>query len=234
GVSILPANKTAGALAVFSDASRSFTDRDYANLRLLAGMAEYFLSKRGATLDPQSLFADSSEARMRARFLEELRTTSPQRVIHESGFDSPLAKRTEPVQIKVEDINVPGGSIHAAVSGDQDVPVAIQRTPAFPKKQAQEEPKDPLWKRYASWVVVSRERFMNAFARVHSIAPANWTVLTKALPAFTMLAGMSFFAGLLIASRQPLVVPLVSAAATYAARISPNVRQQLVIQPAIV
>src|SRR5262249_37941695 len=95
------------------------------------------------------------------------------------------------------------------------------------------EQKYSFWKRFEALGATSHERFMNTFARVRSIAPVNWTVLRNALPAFTMLAGMSFFAGLLIGNRQPLVVASVSAAATVAPHISTNVNQQPKQQPTI-
>jgi hypothetical protein len=58
-IALLPGGRIAGALAVFSDPSRTFTERNYANLRLLAGLAQYVLAKWVAGQEQDSLDASA-------------------------------------------------------------------------------------------------------------------------------------------------------------------------------
>jgi hypothetical protein len=54
-IALLPGRRIAGALAVFSDPSRTFTERNYSNLRLLAGLGQYVLRKWMAKQEQESL-----------------------------------------------------------------------------------------------------------------------------------------------------------------------------------
>jgi len=75
-IAILPGGKMAGALAVFSVQSRTFTERNYANLRLLAGLAQYVLIKRVEGREPQDSRDDSLEENPVTGTLLEIHATS--------------------------------------------------------------------------------------------------------------------------------------------------------------
>jgi hypothetical protein len=125
GIALLPGGRIAGALAVFSDPSRTFTERNYANLRLLAGLAQYILTKwlaeRG---QPDSPGTSPAERPDRSPFREIRVASSMARsasapLIFPESYPEPL--RHEPVP----DFYVPGVSTRAALGGLMNGPTQI-------------------------------------------------------------------------------------------------------------
>jgi len=75
-IAILPGGNIAGALAVFSNQSTTFTQRNYASLRLLAGLAQYALTKRVAGRKRQDSLDDSLEENPEKSVFFDIHATS--------------------------------------------------------------------------------------------------------------------------------------------------------------
>jgi len=115
-IALLPGGKIAGALAVFSDPSRTFTERDYANLRLLAGLAQYVLAKWVAGQEQDSRDASSEKDPDRNALLPIHVASSMER-----SAGPPLisrASRPEPFRREqIADVYLPGVDAHEALDG---------------------------------------------------------------------------------------------------------------------
>ncbi len=107
-IALLPGRRIAGALAVFADPSRTFTERNYANLRLLAGLAQYILTKWLAERD------QPEEALPTQLSIESL---FPARAYSPIACSPPfISREPEPARYEpIPDFYVPGLSTRAAL-----------------------------------------------------------------------------------------------------------------------
>jgi hypothetical protein len=241
-VALLPGGKMAGAVAVFADPSRTFTERNYANLRLLAGFAQYVLTKWIATQEQDSL-SDSTEADRARNALLALHSSSNQRsptapfvprlpspalsqsklsTAPDRGIDTQDAlawsknevrPTTDPTQ------SVSPSATHEILDVNSPLDSPAKPSSAEPSKY----PKDDRTRTAINAahqimhrlnaaasgakeiLIAQRSRFQHRSGRRMSFG-LSWRVVRQAVPAFVILAVMSFFAGLLTGGRQPLSV----------------------------
>jgi hypothetical protein len=216
-IAILPGGKMAGALAVFSVQSRTFTERDYANLRLLAGLAQYVLIKGVAGQERQDPRDDSLEENPVTGTLLEIHATSSM----ERSARAPLISRgPSPEHLQhgqIEPRCLSGVGARVAFRGVNDSPqngTGLQSLSASAALEARER-----MQRLAATALNAAEKSLR---RVRDVR-VNWRILKRAAPAFAVLAGMSFFAGLLTGARKP--VPNSSLIATAEAAAEPSTRR---------
>jgi hypothetical protein len=118
-VALLPGGNIAGAVAVFSDASRTFTERNYANLRLLAGFAQYVLTRWIAGQEQDSLDNSVAIGRGRNPLLAPLAPSS----INRSARAPFISRVPSPPPVPVEpipDLYIPGIGTRVALDGDRN------------------------------------------------------------------------------------------------------------------
>ena len=116
-IALLPGGRVAGALAVFSDPSRTFTERNYANLRLLAGLAQYVLT-RSATVPERDSLDDSAERYPDRNGLLGINASSSMARSARVPFIPP-ALRAEPLHREpIADVDLPGAGTHEALDVD--------------------------------------------------------------------------------------------------------------------
>jgi hypothetical protein len=118
-VALLPGDKIAGAVAVFSDASRTFTERNYANLRLLAGFAQYVLTKWIAGQEQESLDDSIDIARGRNHLLPTPARSSIDRSARAPFISPPPSSR--PLPEPIPDLYVPGIGTRVALADSNQV-----------------------------------------------------------------------------------------------------------------
>jgi len=194
-IAILPGGRIAGALAVFSNQSKTFTTRDYDNLRLLAGLAQYVLAKRVAERKPHDSLNDSLEENPDTRS-----ATAP--LMH----PAPASEYLPHGQIK--DVYVP------AVT----TPVALGES-ANKRSHAGTVLQSLSASRSASAALAARKRLQTLRAAALGAARntlrcvrdvrVNW--IAQAAPPFAILTVMCFFVALLTVNRQPLAGSSLSA-----------------------
>jgi hypothetical protein len=190
-IAILPGGRIAGALAVFSNQSTTFTTRDYDNLRLLAGLAQYVLAKRVAKRKPHDSLDDSLEENPDTRS-----ATAP------LMYPAPAPEYLQRGQIR--DVHVP--------------PVV---TPVALGESANKRPRTAaeLQSLSASAALAARrhmqslrtaalEAARNSLQCVRDVR-MNW--IAQAAPPFAILTVMCFFVALLTVNRQPLAGSSLSA-----------------------
>ena len=206
-IAILPGGTIAGALAVFSDQSRTFTERNYSNLRLLAGLAQYVLTKRMAGGKPQDLLDDSPEENPETSAFLAIHATSSM----ERGARDPLiSRRPSPEHIQHGQIEGPylaGVGTRVALGGGMNerpqIGTGLQPLSASAALEARER------MRLEATVLDAVETSLRHVRNVR----VNWRALKQAVPAFAILAVMSFFVGLLTGGRKPLAGNSLSATA---------------------
>lgn len=209
-IAILPGGKMAGALAVFSIQSRTFTERNYANLRLLAGLAQYVLIKRVAGREPQDSRDDSLEANPVTGTLLEIHATSSM----ERSARAPLISRRPPEHLQhgqIEHRRLPDVGARVAFCSLNDSPqigTGMQPLSASAALEARER-----MQRLAATTLNAVE---NSLRRVRGVR-VNWRTVKQAALTFAILAVMSFFAGLLTGGRKPLANSSLSTTAEAAA-----------------
>lgn len=202
GIAILPGSGVAGALAVFSDSTRTFTERDYANLRLLAGFAQYGLLKR----------APLAEARpprtTAAGYIPEEHSHAALVTAHEPALwtarsaHSPLLyQEPDPQPAHLLTIGSDTSQMRIVEAGDAtggDYPQAASgiRLPLHSSALEARERVLKLGHR-------ARKAARGILLRVRTVR-VNWLVVRQAIPAIAILAVMSFFVGVLTGSRQPM------------------------------
>jgi hypothetical protein len=195
-IAILPGGRIAGALAVFSNQSTTISKRNYANLRLLAGLAQYVLTKRVAGGKPQDSLDYSLEENPETSLFLEMHATSSM----ERSATTPLISHGP----------VPEHLQHGQI---EDVYVPAVRTPVPLGRSMNERPHTGtgLQSLSASAAPAARERMehlqaaaldamRNSLRRVRDVR-VNWTALKQATLPFAILAVMSFFVGLLTGGR---------------------------------
>jgi hypothetical protein len=207
-IAILPAGKIAGALAVFADPSRTFTDRDYANLRLLGGLAQYALTRTAARRGPQDSLAEWPEGNPESSaVLATLTTSSMQR----SARDAFATRGSSLEHAQIGNSYLHGDGTQVTPGGMNErrqIRSGTQSLWAF----ARLEPRKRM-QRLGSAAIVAWENSLRCVRNVR----VNWTVLKQAAPAIAILAVMSLFVGILIGGRQPLAVSLLNTTAKAAA-----------------
>jgi TPR repeat protein len=210
-IAILPGGKMAGALAVFSVQSRTFTERNYANLRLLAGLAQYILTKRVAGRERQDSRDDSLEENPVTGTLLEIHATSSM----ERSARAPLiSRRPSPEHLQhgqIEHHGLPDVGARVAFCGVNDSPqigTGLQSLSASAALEARER-----MQRLAATALNAAE---SSLRRVRDVR-VNWRTVKQAALTFAILAVMSFFAGLLTGGRKPLANSSLSTTAEAAA-----------------
>lgn len=215
-IALLPGRGMAGALAVFGDPSRTFTERNYANLRQLAGLAQYVLGKWIAAQEQNSpddaperdWDTDSIHAR-HARLPGEHGSTAP--FLRDAPRPPLHSQVTEPVTVVQSRTEAPPVET-AAISA----PALHARTHDLWKQLRQRL--EPL-RRLPAAALDATDRLLQHGRRMR----IPWTVVAQAAPAVVILAVMSFFVGLLTGGRQPVSVgPLNSVAQASAQPIAQN------------
>jgi len=196
-LAILPGGEIAGALAVFSIQSRAFTERDYANLRLLAGLAQYVLTKQVAGRERQDSPEDLQEENPVTGTLPGIHATPST----ERSVRAPLISRgPSPEHLQHRQIEhrcLPDVGARGALRGVKDssrIVTGFQSLSASAALEARER-----MQRLAATALKAAE---NSLRRVRDVR-VNWRTLKQAAPAFALLAWMSFFAGLLTGVRKP-------------------------------
>jgi Sel1 repeat-containing protein len=205
-IAILPGGKIAGVLAVFSDQSTIFNARNYSNLRLMAGLAQYVLTKRLAERKPQDSLDDSLERNPETSAFHEIHATSAM----ERSATDPLISRgpaSEHLQHgQQENVNVPAvGTPLASGERISEPPLTgsgLQSLSASAMPAAR-EPKQRLR-------AAALDAMRNSVRCVHDVR-VNWIALKQAAPAFAVLAVLSFSVGVLTYGRQPIVGRTLSA-----------------------
>jgi hypothetical protein len=197
-IAILPGRKMAGALAVFSVQSRTFTERNYANLRLLAGLAQYVLIKRVAGREGQDTLDDSPQENPVTGTLLEIHPTSSM----ERSARAPLISREpSPEHLQhgqTEPRCLPGVGARVTFGGVNErlqIGTGLQTLLASAALEGRER-----MQRLAATALKVAE---TSLRRVRDVR-VNWRIVRQAALAFAMLAMMSFFAGLLTGVRKPL------------------------------
>ncbi len=182
-IAILPGGRVAGALAVFSNQSTTFTTRDYDNLRLLAGLAQYVLAKRVAEKAHDSL-NDSLEENPDTRS-----ATAP------LMYPAPAPEYLPHGQI--EDVHVPAVGTTVALGGSANkrpqTGTEILSSSASAALAAR--------KRMQSLSAAALDAARNSLRCVRDVR-VNW--IAQAAPPFAILTVMCFFVALLTVNRQPL------------------------------
>jgi Sel1 repeat-containing protein len=208
-IAILPGGRIAGALAVFSNQSTAFTARDYANLRQLAGLAQYVLARRVAERKPHDSLDDSLEGNPDTRVFFKIHATS----LMERSATAPLmypAPTPEYVRHgKMENVYVP----------TVGTPVVLGRS-ANKRPQTGTEVRSlsasaalAIRKRMQSLRAVALDAARNSVRRVRDVR-VNWIALKQAAPPIAILTVMCFFVALLTSGgRQSLVGSSLSATA---------------------
>lgn len=233
-IAILPGGNIAGALAVFSNQLTTFTQRNYASLRLLAGLAQYALTKRVAGRKRQDSLDDSLEENPERRVVLEVHGIS---LMMERSATAPIISHgpaPEHVQHgQTEDVDVAAVGTPVALGGS-----ANKRLQTGTGLQS-------LW---ASAALAARETMQSLRAAALEVVRnslrcvrdvrVNWIALKQAAPAFAILAAMSLFVGLLTCGRQPLVGSSLRATAeatttpvTYSPGNSVNQRAPAMLSP---
>jgi len=185
-IAILPGGRIAGALAVFSNPSTTFTTRGYGNLRLLAGLAQYVLAKRVAERKPHDSLNDSLTSLM------ERSATAP------LMYPAPAPEDLQHGQIK--DVDMPAVGTPVALGGSVNkrpqTGTELQSLLASAALAAR--------KRMQSSRAAALEAARNSLRCVRDVR-VNWIALKQAVPPFAILTVMCFFAALLTSDRRPLV-----------------------------
>ncbi len=214
-IALLPGRGMAGALAVFADPSRTFTERDYANLRQLAGLAQYVLAKwiaaqeQNSTDDAQERDWKTGSIRAwHARLLSEHGSTVP--FLRDAPRPPLHSHVTEPVTVGQSRTEAPPVET-AAISA----PALHARTHGVWKQLRQRL--EPLRRLPAAASDITG-RLLQHGRRMR----IPWAIVAQAAPAVVILAVMSFFVGLLTGGRRPLSVgPLNPVAEASAQPIAP-------------
>jgi hypothetical protein len=199
-IAILPGGRIAGALAVFSNQSMTFTARDYANLRQLAGLAQYVLAKRVAERKPHASFDDSLEGNPDTSVFLKIHATS----LMERSATAPLmypAPTPEYLQHgRIEDVNVPAVGTPVVLGGS-----ANKRPQTGTELQSLSPPAAlAVRKRMESLRAAALDAARNALRRIRDVR-VNWTAVRQAALPLAILAVTSLFVGLFTTGRQPFV-----------------------------
>jgi hypothetical protein len=208
-IAILPGGKIAGALAVFSDPSRTFTERDYANLRLLGGLAQYVLTRTAAGREPQDSLAELPEANPEAIAFLGIHMTSS---IQCSARDPLISHEPLLEHAQIGNLYLPGDGNHVTPGGGMNAHHQIRAGTQSLWVSALLEPRKRM-QRLRTAAIIAWE---NSLRRVRNVR-VNWTVFKQATPAIAILAVMSFFVGILIGGCQPLAVSSLNTTAKAAA-----------------
>jgi Sel1 repeat-containing protein len=213
-IAILPGGKIAGALAVFSVQSRTFTQRNYVNLRLLAGLAQYILTKRVAGRERH----DSLDVLPKEHPVTDISPEMPVPSSIARSARAPFISRElsrEHVQHgQIEHRSLPGPDKPVAVGGVNERP---QIETGLPALSASAAPGDR--KHMQRLAATALNAAADSLRRVRKVR-VNWRALKQATPAFVILAVMSFFVGLVTGGRKPLANSPPSTAA--AAPVTPS------------
>lgn len=203
-IAILPGRRIAGALAVFSNPSKTFTTRDYDNLRLLAGLAQYVLAKRVAERKPHDSLNDAVEANPDTSVFQNIHATA----LMERSATAPLmypAPAPEYLQQgQIEDVHVPPVVTPVALGGSANkrpqTGTELQSLSASAALAAR--------KRLQSLRAAALDAARNSLRYVRDVR-VNW--IAQAAPPFAILTVMCFFLALLPVNRQPLAGSSLSA-----------------------
>jgi hypothetical protein len=207
-IPILPGGKIAGALAVFSNQSTTFTARAYANLRQLAGLAQYVLAKRVAERKPHDSLDNSLEGNPDTSVFLKIHATS----LMERSATAPLmyaAPTPEYLQHgQMENVYVPAVGTPVVLGGS-----ANKRPQTGTKVQSLSASAAlATRKRMQSLRAAALDAARNSVRCVRDVR-VNWIALKQAGPPFAILTVMCFFVALLTSDRQSLVGSSLSATA---------------------
>lgn len=206
-IAILPGGRIAGTLAAFSSQSMPFTERHYANLRLLAGLAQYILTKNLATRNLQDSADDSLTNPESHLFLEAHQTSAVDR-----SARTPLISHG-PVLAHLQPGQIENGYVPAVVTPVPLGPSLTERRQTETEHRSSSlslstslpAPVGPaIWETVNRWQAAVLGAVRNSLGGARGVR-ANWILLRQAIPAFAIMAVMSFFVGLLTGGRQPLV-----------------------------
>ena len=200
-VAILPGGGIAGALAVFSNQSTTFTTRDYDNLRLLAGLAQYVLSKRVAKRKPHDSLDDSLEGNPDTSVFQNIHATA----LTERSATAPLMYPAPAPEYlphgQIEDVHGPAVTPHVALGESANkrpqTGPELQSLSASPSASAALAAR----KRLQSLRAATLDAARNTLRCVGEVR-VNW--IAQAAPPFAILTVMCFFVALLTVNRQPL------------------------------
>jgi hypothetical protein len=205
-IAILPGGRIAGALAVFSNQLTTFTARDYANLRQLAGLAQYVLAKRVADLKLHDSLDDSLEGDPDTSGFPKIHATS----LIERSATAPLT--------------YPGPAPEYLQHGRiKDVNVLAVGTPLGGSANKRPQTGSKLQSISLSAALAARKRMQSLRAAALDAARnslrcfrdvcVNWIALKQAALPLAILAVTSLFVGLFTTGRQPLLGSSLSATA---------------------
>lgn len=199
-IAILPGGRIAGALAVFSNQPPTFTARDYANLRQLAGLAQYVLAKRVADPKLHDSLDDSLEGNPDTSIFPKIHATS----LMERSATTPLMyPGPAPGYLqhgRIEDVNVPAVGTPVALGG------SANKRPQTGTELQSISPSAALAarKRMQSLRAEALDAARNSLRCVRDVR-VNWIALKQAALPLAILAVTSLFVGLFTTGRQPLV-----------------------------
>jgi len=198
-IAILPGAKIAGALAVFSNQSATFTARDYANLRLLAGLAQYVLTKTVVAPQPQDSLDDWLEENLESNSFLEIHAASSM----ERSPTAPLiSPRPEPESFRhgqLEDVYVPPVGTPVALGGS-----IKERSQTGTGLQSLSASAPGFQERKQRFQAAAFDAVRNSLRCLRDVR-VNWITMKQAAFPLATLAVMSSFVGLLTTARQPLV-----------------------------
>jgi Sel1 repeat-containing protein len=204
-IAILPGHQIAGALAVVSLQSEYFTSASYANLRVLAELAQYAVTKKMASPELRTLLDHSPNENSATGLVTEIGDTSST----ERSATAPLAYlHPSPADVRDSQIAIPDASeVRPRIAVDENGGERPQMRPIVQSGSRairMARAGTPLLSTLALDAVNDSLMYVREMR-------VNWRAVKESVPAFAILAIMSFFAGLQTSSRTPFIVSSVNA-----------------------
>jgi hypothetical protein len=197
-VAVLPGKGTAGALAVFSLEPRTFAGKDYANLRLLAGLAQYILMNQ-CEPKPSPDDLPNELAERRPYKLDALPSIS-------RSARGPLVMQgpvSGPPHPTPETVHSPFVIAPAVTSDETGYEESASKYPLATVQWRKLFSTEKLRELLLASQATGANAVQSALSRTGAFR-LNWPAVQQAAPAVVILAVMSFFVGLSIGGRQPL------------------------------